>query len=116
MPFVQQLARLGDDESVDVWVDGINIDGEDSACSRYLRDKKLAFTTLRDPRGRNTDKNYDVRDEGTPLTFVFKPGGEYAGKLSGYTRNYPSKVLDLLGLEMPKNAGNSNTVERADGS
>jgi thiol-disulfide isomerase/thioredoxin len=117
MPYVQQLARLGEDKSVDVQVVGINIDTEDRDCTRYLNDKKLCFETLRDPRGRLTDGKYGVRDEGTPMVYVFKAGGEYAGKLSGYTKNFPARVLGMLGIEMPEQKpGSGVTVERADGT
>jgi hypothetical protein len=117
MPYVQQLARLGETKDVDVWVVGINIDTDDDDCNRYVRNKKLAFDNLWDPRGRRTDSHYNVRDEGTPMTYVFKAGGDYAGKLSGYTKNYPDRVLGLLGIEKPAAApGTGVTVERADGS
>lgn len=117
MPYVQQLARLGEDKSVDLKVVGINIDQDDRDCARYLNDKKLCFETLRDPRGRLTDGKYGVRDEGTPMVYVFKAGGEYAGKLSGYTKNFPARVLGMLGIEMPEQKpGSGVTVERADGT
>ncbi|MDQ3023569.1 MAG: TlpA family protein disulfide reductase [bacterium] len=117
MPYVQQLARLGDDKDVGVWVVGINIDTDESECDRYVRNKKLVFDVLRDPRGRRTDSQYGVRDEGTPMTYVFNAGGDYAGKLSGYTKNYPTRVLALLGLKMPETAGSGGvTVDRADGT
>jgi thiol-disulfide isomerase/thioredoxin len=117
MPYVQQLARLGKDQSVDIQVIGINIDDRDRDCDAYMREKKLSFNVLRDPRGRGTDRHYDVRDEGTPLTYVFKGGGEFAGKLSGYTKNYPKRVLEMLGLSMPEQAtGNGISVQRADGT
>jgi thiol-disulfide isomerase/thioredoxin len=117
MPYVQQLARLGDDKSVDVKVVGINIDDTDRGCNDYIREKKLNFNNLRDPHGRGTDGHYGIRDEGTPMTYVFKAGGDFAGKLSGYTKNYPSKVLGMLGIKMPdQSASNGISIQRADGT
>lgn len=117
MPYVQQLARLGDDKNVDVKVVGINIDDTDRDCNDYIREKKLNFNVLRDPHGRGTDNHYGIRNEGTPMTYVFKSGGDFAGKLSGYTKNYPSKVLGMLGIKMPEQmASNGISIQRADGT
>jgi thiol-disulfide isomerase/thioredoxin len=117
MPYVQQLARLGQDKQAALKVVGINIDDRDRDCDAYMREKKLSFNVLRDPHGRGTDRHYDVRDEGTPLTYVFKAGGEYAGKLSGYTKNYPKRVFELLGMSMPEQAtSNGISVQRTDGT
>jgi hypothetical protein len=117
MPYVQQLARMGDDKKVDVWVVGINMDDTDSSCNRFIKDKKLVFNVVRDPHGRKTDEKYGVRKEGTPMTYIFKPGGEYVGKLSGYTKNFPTRVLDMLDIPVPDSPPGSGTdVQRADGS
>ncbi len=54
---------------------------------------------LFDGRSRRTDDQYDVRENGTPLAYVFKAGGEPAGKLSGYTASFAKEVLEMLGIE-----------------
>jgi thiol-disulfide isomerase/thioredoxin len=117
MPYVQQLARMGDDKKVDVWVVGINMDDTDNTCNRFIKDKKIVFNIVRDPHGRKTDDKYGVRNEGTPMTYIFKPGGEYVGKLSGYTKNFPARVLDMLDIPVPDAPpGTGTDVQRSDGT
>lgn len=99
LPYVQQLERMVERGEQDVWVVSVNIDGEDAPCLRYMKDKKISFSVLRDPRARRTDGFYKVRDLGTPVTYVFKPGGQYVDRLSGFTKGYPDKVLGMLDLE-----------------
>jgi len=117
MPYVKYLAHVGAEKEVGVQVVGINIDQDDSSCNDYIKNKHIDFDILRDPRGRHTDEHYGIRNEGTPMTYVFKAGGDFAGKLSGYTKNYPDRVLSMLGIKAPeKPAGNGVSVERADGT
>ena len=104
LPYVEQLQKVSDENSLGVRVVSICLDGEEETALEYMEDKGLSFDVLLDPRGRHVDTEYHVKDLGTPLAYVFKPGGEYVDYLSGYRSGFTKAVLKLLGIQPPAKA------------
>lgn len=99
MPYVQQLYNESQKRGLGLRVVSICIDSDKRDCQEYIEDKGIKFDVLFDGRSRRTDSQYDVRENGTPLAYVFEGGGAPAGKLSGYTSSFAREVLELLGIE-----------------
>lgn len=102
MPYVQQLQKLSEDGEADLRIVSINVDASCSDCLKYAKDRGLSFEILSDPRARATDKLFRVKELGTPLTFVFKPGGELVDYLTGFKSGYAKAVLTMLGQKIPE--------------
>jgi peroxiredoxin len=99
MPYVQQLYNESQKRELGLRVVSICIDSDKRDSLEYIEDKGIKFDVLFDGRSRRTDSQYDVRENGTPLAYVFEGGGVPAGKLSGYTSSFAQDVLELLGIE-----------------
>jgi len=99
MPYVQQLYNQSAERELGIRVVSICIDSDKQDCLPYIEEKKLKFEVLFDGHSRRTDEKFMVRDQGTPLTYVFAAGGVPAGKLSGYTSTYAKEVMELLQIE-----------------
>ena len=104
LPYVQKLEKLVEDGKADVRIITINIDQGDDDCRAYVKEKGCNFEVLRDERCRRTDRQFKVQDKGTPVTYVFKAGGELVDYMSGWTSEFPSKVLKMLDLPVPDEA------------
>lgn len=99
LPYVQQLSKMVERGEADMQIVSVNIDTSDADCASYIKDKGISFSVLRDPRARRTDQTYKVRDNGTPVTYVFKSGGVPAGHFAGFKKGFPEHVLDLVGQQ-----------------
>ncbi|MCC7477382.1 TlpA family protein disulfide reductase [bacterium] len=107
LPYVQKLENLVEDGKADVRIVSINIDQGEDECREYVKEKGVSFEVLHDERCRRTDSQFKVQDMGTPVTYVFKPGGELVDYMSGWTSEFPSKVLKMLDLPVPDEARNN---------
>ncbi len=108
LPYVQKLEKLVEDGKADVRIISINIDQGEDECRAYVKEKGVSFEVLHDDRCRRTDSQFRVQEMGTPVTYVFKPGGELVDYMSGWTSEFPSKVLKMLDLPVPDEARSSN--------
>lgn len=106
LPYVEKLEKLVEDGKADVRIVSINIDDGDDSAKKYVKDKGVSFEVLHDDHGRRTESTFKVKDFGTPMTWVFKPGGELVDYMSGWTAEFPSKVLKMLDLPVPEEAQN----------
>lgn len=104
LPFVEQLQKISSENKLGVRVVSICLDDEQKTALDYMDDKGLSFDVLSDPRGRHIDTEYHVKDLGTPLAYVFKPGGEFVDYLSGYRSGFTKAVLKLLEIQPPAKA------------
>lgn len=101
LPYVEQLQKLSEDGETDLRIVSINLDQNTEDGLKYAKDKGISFEVLSDPRGRFTDKLYHIKDLGTPVTYVFKAGGELVDYMSGFKSGYAKAVLTLLGEDIP---------------
>jgi cytochrome oxidase Cu insertion factor (SCO1/SenC/PrrC family) len=101
LPYVQQLQKQITDNKLDVRIVSICIDDDTKACLKYVNDKGITFDVLSDPHARRTDSKYRVKDFGTPVTYIFKPGGVYMQYLTGFKQQYSRAVLSQLGITLP---------------
>jgi len=99
LPYVQQLYKESQERELGLRVVSICIDSDKRDCLPYIEDKGIKFEVLFDGRARHTDEEYKVRDNGTPLAYVFEAGGEPAGKLVGYSSSFTADVLKMLKIE-----------------
>jgi thiol-disulfide isomerase/thioredoxin len=101
LPYVQQLQKLSADGETNVRVVSINLDQNTADGLKYAKDKGISFELLSDPRGRHTDKQYHIKELGTPVTYVFKAGGVFVDYMSGFKSGYAKAVLNMLEEEIP---------------
>ena len=99
MPYVQQLFNQCRERELGLRVVSICIDSDKRDCLPYLEDKGIKFDVLFDGRSRRTDEQYEVRENGTPLAYVFAAGGVPLGKLTGFTSSFTKDVLAMLEIE-----------------
>lgn len=99
MPYMQQLHNQAADKEIPLRVVSICVDSDSRDCVSYVEDKKIKFDVLFDGHSRKTDKAFGVREEGTPLVYVFKGGGVLAGKTSGFSSNIADKVYEMLEID-----------------
>lgn len=101
LPYVQKLQKEIVENKLDVRVVSICIDQDESGALKYMREKGISFDVLIDPRGRRTDQKYRVKDQGTPVTYVFNAGGKLETSMSGFKQQYSRAVLGPLGITVP---------------
>jgi peroxiredoxin len=101
LPYVQKLHKEIIENKLDVRVVSICIDQDESAAMKYMREKAIGFDVLIDPRGRRTDQKYRIKDQGTPVTYVFSKGGKLETSMSGFKQQYSNLVFSSLGIKVP---------------
>jgi hypothetical protein len=79
----------------------IVIDQEADDALKYVQQKGITFDVLIDPRGRRTDAKYRIKDQGTPVTYVFGKGGTLEGSMSGFKQQYSRAIFADLGITVP---------------
>lgn len=101
MPYVQQLQRLIEDGKVDLRIVSVCVDDTTDEALQFIEEKGLTFEVLQDGHGRRMESKYHLQDIGLPLTYAFKPGGEFVDYLTGFRSGYAKNVLQLLDLPLP---------------
>jgi thiol-disulfide isomerase/thioredoxin len=101
LPYVQKLQKQIEDNKLEVKLVSICIDQDAKQALKFVQQRGISFDVLLDPRGRRTNAKYRVKDLGTPVTYIFKSGGELADYLAGFKQNYSRDVLAKLGIAEP---------------
>ena len=101
LPYVQQLQDQIDELELDLRVVTICVDEDPDDSADYLRENEITLTVLFDPRARRTDRNYQVKELGCPLTYVFDSGGDFVDYIKGFRSNIAKSVFELLEIELP---------------
>lgn len=102
MPYIQQLQKLAESGEADLRIVSINVDGTCEGCLKYAKERSLSFEILSDPRARQTDRAFEIKALGAPVTYVFKAGGELAERFNGFKSGYAKAVLTALGQPIPE--------------
>jgi cytochrome oxidase Cu insertion factor (SCO1/SenC/PrrC family) len=107
LPYVQQLQKQIEDNKLSVRVVSICVDDATDDCLKYVKDKGITFDVLFDGHARKTDTKYHVEELGTPLTYVFKPGGKFVDYMTGFRSEYAKSVYTMLDIKAPASRNKS---------
>jgi thiol-disulfide isomerase/thioredoxin len=102
LPYVQKLQKQIEDNQLEVKIISICIDQDAKQALKFVQQRGISFDVLLDPRARRTNTKYRVKDLGTPVTYIFKSGGELVDYMTGFKQNYTQAVLSKLGIVEPK--------------
>jgi thiol-disulfide isomerase/thioredoxin len=101
IPYVQQLQRLIDEGKADLRLVTVNLDDRPEDCQDYIEEKGLSFSVLYDGHARRTNAEYEIKDLGVPLTYIFADGGEFKEHITGFRSELSKSVLKALDLPLP---------------
>ena len=102
LPFVELMYRNMQKYEMDVDVLTVNCDAEEGQAISTIKERGIQAPVLWDPDVQETNATFDMKEKGTPTTFIFKPGGVYVEDFDSFNSNYMVYVLDKLDVELPK--------------
>jgi thiol-disulfide isomerase/thioredoxin len=102
LPFVELMYRNMQQYKMKVDVVTINCDKIEEQALETIKERGIQAPVLWDPDVKATNRDFDMKEKGTPTTFIFKPGGVYVEDFDAFNSSYMVYVLDKMGVDLPK--------------
>lgn len=102
LPFVELMYRNMQQYEMAVDVVTVNCDMLEEQAVATIKERGIQAPVLWDPDVKTTNRDFDMKEKGTPTTFIFKPGGVYVEDFDTFNSSYMVYVLDKLGVDLPR--------------